>query len=57
MGCLRLFAEAIINNCDNPSPGSAQALCFISDMLREISLVADLTEGEFRRHVEQTCLE
>jgi len=55
MKVLRLFAEAIIINCERPSPGTAQALCFISNMLREISVVADMTEGEFRRHVELTC--
>jgi hypothetical protein len=55
MEVLRLFGKAIINNCDRPSPGTAQALCFISNMLREISFVADMTEGEFRRHVKLTC--
>jgi hypothetical protein len=55
MKVLRLFAEAIINNCDRPSPGTAQALCFISGMLHQISCVANMTEGEFRRDVELTC--
>ena len=55
MALLRMFAESIIKNLDNPSPGTAQALVFVSDMLREVTLVRNTTWREFRDHVELTC--